>query len=65
MEEALAARLPLARVNAMRARRFAQALGQEAKTDAVEARILARMGEALPLRRLGRVTRPRSASWRN
>jgi transposase len=52
MEEALAARLPLARVNAMRARRFAQALGQEAKTDAVDARILARMGEALPLRRV-------------
>ena len=53
MEEALAARLPLARVNAMRARRFAQALGQEAKTDAVDARVLAQMGAALKLRLLG------------
>ena len=40
----------------LRARRFAQALGQEAKTDAVDARILARMGEALPLL-CGRVRR--------
>ncbi len=53
MEEALAARLPLARVNAMRARRFAQALGQEAKTDAVDARMLAQMGAALKLRLVG------------
>ena len=50
LEEALAARLPLARVNAMRARRFAQAMGQEAKTDAVDARVLARMGAAFELR---------------
>ena len=49
-EEALAGRLRLARVNAARARRFAQALGEEAKTDAVDARVLAAMGAALPLR---------------
>ena len=49
-EEALAGALPLARVNAARARRFAQALGQEAKTDAADAKVLARMGAALDLR---------------
>ncbi len=43
LEEALAGRLRLARVNAARARRFAQALGEEAKTDAVDARMLAAM----------------------
>ena len=47
LEEALVDRLPLARVNAARARRFAQALGQSAKTDAVDAAMLAQMGEAL------------------
>ena len=52
LEEALAGELPLARVNAMRARRFAQALGQEAKTDAVDAWVLARMGAAMELRRV-------------
>ena len=51
-EEALAGRLPLARVNAMRARRFAQAMGQEAKTDAADARVLATMGAAVELRRV-------------
>ena len=51
-EHALAGRLPLARVNAMRARRFAQAMGQDAKTDAVDARVLARMGAAVRLRRV-------------
>ena len=51
-EEALAGRLRLARVNAARARRFAQALGEEAKTDAVDARVLAAMGRALPLRQV-------------
>ena len=50
-EEALAGRLPLARVNATRARRFAQAMGQQAKTDAADARVLAAMGVALRLRR--------------
>ena len=49
-EEALAGRLPLARVNAMRARRFAQAVGKQAKTDAVDAWVLAAMGAALRLR---------------
>ena len=39
-------------MNALRARRFAQALGQAAKTDAVDARVLARMGAALNLRRV-------------
>ena len=47
LEEALAGELPLSRVNALRARRFAQALGQEAKTDAVDAWVLARMGAAM------------------
>ena len=51
-EEALAGRLRLARVNAARARRFAQALGEEAKTDATDARVLAAMGRALPLRQV-------------
>ena len=40
LEETLAGTLPLARVNAARARRFAQAMGQEAKTDAVDAKVL-------------------------
>lgn len=52
LEEALSERLPLARVNATRARRFAQAMGQEAKTDAVDARVLAAMGAAVELRRV-------------
>lgn len=51
-EEALAGRLRLARVNAARARRFAQALGEEAKTDAADARVLAAMGRAMPLRQV-------------
>ena len=51
-EESLAARLPLARVNALRARRFAQAMGEGAKTDAVDARVLAAMGDAVELRRV-------------
>ena len=51
-EEALfKAELPLARVNPLQARRFAQAIGQRAKTDAVDARMLAQMGAALDLRR--------------
>ena len=51
-EEALAETLPLSRVNAKRARRFAQALGEHAKTDAVDARVLAMMGAAFDLRRV-------------
>ncbi len=42
-EEALAgAGLPLARANPLRARRFAQSMGRNAKTDAVDAAVLAR-----------------------
>ena len=47
----LEAELPLVRVNPLQARRFAQAIGQRAKTDAVDARVLAQMGAALDLRR--------------
>ena len=61
-EEALVERLPLTRVNALRVRRFAQeAMGQEAKTDKADAQVLARMGAALPLRRVA----PRSATRRD
>ncbi len=49
-EEALAgAGLPLARANPLRARRFAESMGRNAKTDAVDAAVLARMGAALEL----------------
>lgn len=41
--------LPLVKVNPLQARRFAQARGTRAKTDAVDARILAVMGAALEL----------------
>ena len=43
-EALLEAGLPLVRVNPLHARRFAQAIGQRAKTDAVDARVLAQMG---------------------
>ena len=43
--------LPLSRVNPLQARRFAQALGQKAKTDAIDARTLAAMGQVLDLPR--------------
>ena len=39
---------PLVRVNPLQARRFAQAMGVRAKTDKVDARMLASMGRALP-----------------
>lgn len=48
-EKALAHTLPLVKVNPLQARRFAQACGKRAKTDAVDAAMLARMGEALAL----------------
>ena len=48
-EAALSAKLPLVKVNPLQARRFAEACGMRAKTDAVDARILARMGAALKL----------------
>ncbi len=42
---------PLVKVNPLQARRFAQAQETRAKTDAVDARMLAAMGGAYPLRR--------------
>ena len=49
-EQALAkAGLPLAKVNARQARRFAEATGKIAKTDRTDAAMLARMGVALEL----------------
>lgn len=39
--------LPLAKVNPLQARRFAQAVGSHAKTDAIDAALLARMGALL------------------
>lgn len=48
LEDALSrAGLPLGRVNPLQARRFAQACGVRAKTDRVDAAMLARMGVAL------------------
>ena len=61
LEETLAGTLPLACVNAARARQFAQATGQQAKTDAVDARMLATMGAAITLRQVT----PRSATRRD
>lgn len=48
-ETALSGKFPLVKVNPLQARRFAEACGTRAKTDAVDARILARMGAALTL----------------
>lgn len=48
-ERALAGHLPLVKVNPLQARRFAQARGTRAKTDQVDAAVLARMGAALGL----------------
>ena len=51
-EEALTkAKLPLSRVNPWQARRYAEATGTRAKTDAVDARMLAQMAATLQLRR--------------
>ncbi|PTQ58153.1 transposase [Sphingomonas sp. PP-CE-3G-477] len=46
--------LPLAKVNPLQARRFAQAAGAHAKTDAIDAAMLARMGALLtpPVRQI-------------
>lgn len=49
LEIALETVFPLVKVNPLQARRFAQALGTRAKTDAVDARMLAMMGEAFSL----------------
>ena len=46
----LKAKLPMAKVNPWQARRFAQATGQRAKTDQVDARMLAGMAATLTLR---------------
>jgi transposase len=48
-EQAFADHLPLVKVNPLQARRFAQARGQRAKTDKVDAAMLAAMGAALGL----------------
>ena len=56
-EALLEAGLPLVRVNPLHARRFAQAIGQRAKTDAVNARVLAQMGAALVKDRTAALTR--------
>ena len=49
LEQALSGVLPIVKVNPLQARRFAQARGTRAKTDAVDARMLATMGAALNL----------------
>ena len=49
LERRFAGVFPLVKVNPLQARRFAQARGTRAKTDAVDARILATMGAALDL----------------
>ena len=46
-ETALSGKFPLAKVNPLQVRRFAEASGTRAKTDAVDARVLAQMGAAL------------------
>ena len=49
LERSFAGLLALVKVNPLQARRFAQARGTRAKTDAVDARFLAVMGSALDL----------------
>lgn len=49
MEALAARRITYARVNPRQAREFARALGVLAKTDRVDARVLAQMGQRLPL----------------
>ncbi len=48
-EKAFSGKLPLVKVNPLQARRFAQAHGTRAKTDAVDARALAMMGATFDL----------------
>jgi len=48
-EVAFEADFPLVKVNPLQARRFAQSLGTKAKTDRVDARMLAMMGEVFSL----------------
>lgn len=49
LEKALSGKVPLVKVNPLQARRFSQACGTRTKTDAVDARSLARMGAVLSL----------------
>lgn len=49
LEQALGGHLPLVKVNPLQARRFAQARGTRAKTDRVDAIMLAEMGRAFTL----------------
>ena len=49
LERALGAHLPLVKVNPLQARRLAQAQGVRAKTDAVDAKMLAEMGNVFAL----------------
>jgi transposase len=49
LEQSFSGHLPLVKVNPLQARRFAQACGTQAKTDLLDARLLARMGAALGL----------------
>lgn len=48
-EATLGERFPLVKVNPLQARRFAEAYGTRAKTDAVDAQMLARMGAAFDI----------------
>ena len=48
-ETTLGEKFPLVKVNPLQARRFAEAYGTRAKTDAVDAQMLARMGAAFNL----------------
>jgi transposase len=50
LERALGVRSPLVKVNPLQARRFAQAQGVRAKTDSVDAKMLAVMGDAFGLK---------------
>lgn len=50
LEMRLSGDFPLVKVNPLQARRFAEAQGTKAKTDHTDARVLARMGQALNLR---------------
>ena len=67
-EALLKAGWPLVRVNPLHARRFAQAIGQRAKTDTVDARMLAptmqRWTCGPPLHRRRRIATLRTCRWR-
>lgn len=48
MKSLLKANLPVVRVNALQARAFARACGQKAKTDRIDAQMLAKYGRCMP-----------------